>query len=214
MKEDTFIRVESLLKKKFGDKINFFREFNELTLEICSSIVLSVSKILKNDPSCLYEQLIDLCGIDYLHFGVGSWDTYGAKYNAYSRAVNINKNDINKNMDKRFAVVYHLLSLTNNSRIRVRYFVSESMEVNSVTKTWPSANWFEREAFDLFGIKFNGHNNLHRILTDYNFKGNPLRKDFPLIGNVEVRYDDSKQDIVYEPVSIEHRENTPKIIRG
>jgi len=138
-----------------------------------------------------FEQMIDLCGVDYSAYGDGAWE------------------------GRRFAIVYHLLSVTHNTRLRVRIFAEEDdfPVLESVADIWPCANWYEREAFDLYGIVFTGHPDLRRILTDYGFVGNPFRKDFPLSGHVEMRYDPEQQRVVYQPVSIEPREVTPRIIR-
>jgi NADH-quinone oxidoreductase subunit C len=147
--------------------------------------------MLRDHPDCRFEQLIDLCGMDYSHYGDGVWE--GA----------------------RFAVVVHLLSMSNNLRMRVRVFCPDDdlPVVASMVDIWPSANWFEREAFDLYGIVFEGHPDLRRILTDYGFIGHPFRKDFPLSGNVEMRYDPTQQRVIYQPVSIEPREIVPRIVR-
>ena len=163
----------------------------ELTLVVKPQHYESAMRTLRDHPDCRFEQLIDLCGMDYSGYGDGMWD--GA----------------------RFAVVVHLLSVTNNQRVRVRVFCPDDdlPVVASIIDIWPSANWFEREAFDLFGIVFEGHPDLRRILTDYGFIGHPFRKDFPLSGNVEMRYDPTQQRVIYQPVSIEPREIVPRIVR-
>ena len=180
------------LEKALGDAlVQSFARLGELTLIIDPRHYAYAMRTLRDHPDCRFEELIDLCGIDYSDYGNGAWD--GA----------------------RFAVVTHLLSLTHNQRVRVRVFCPDDdlPVVASVVDLWPSANWFEREAFDLYGIVFDGHPDLRRILTDYGFIGHPFRKDFPLSGNVEMRYDPTQQRVIYQPVSIESREITPRIVR-
>jgi NADH-quinone oxidoreductase subunit C len=161
-----------------------------------------------------FKQLIDLCGVDYSAYGATEWATEDASGSGFSRGV---ENELPKEASwtgPRFAVVVHLLSISNNQRIRVRAFAEGDMPmVPSVADLWAVANWFEREAFDLYGILFDGHSDLRRILTDYGFVGHPFRKDFPLIGNVELRYDATQDRCVYEPVSIEPRVLVPRVIR-
>ena len=166
----------------------------DVTLEVRRERLVEACRALRDDPALAFAQLIDLCGVDYLEYGQES--PRGPR------------------QGPRFAVVYHLLSLTHNRRIRVRAYPDDEMPlIDSVTGIWNSANWFEREAFDLFGIVFEGHPDLRRILTDYGFVGHPFRKDFPLIGQVEMRYDAEKQRVVYQPVSIEPRVLVPRVIR-
>jgi NADH-quinone oxidoreductase subunit C len=171
------------------------------------------------------EQLIDLCGVDYLTYGDTEWDVVTASRTGFSRAVqrdDVDPFDFGETeavagaKGKRFAVVIHLLSVSHNFRVRVRTWCDDNNfpVVPSLTGVWSSANWYEREAFDLFGILFDGHPDLRRILTDYGFVGHPFRKDFPLIGQVEMRYDDELQRVVYEPVSIDPRVLVPRVIRG
>ena len=187
--------VEILLKEiksTFGKEVSHtFIEHNELTIEVKIDDLLSTLKTLKQHKAFQFKQLIDLCGVDYKDYGEGAW------------------------IKPRFALVYHFLSIEHNHRIRVRTF---SKEENfplfpSVIDLWPAANWYEREAFDLFGFMFTDHPDLRRILTDYGFVGYPFRKDFPMIGKVEMRYDDVQKRVVYQPVSIEERNNVPRIIR-
>jgi len=190
--------------------------FDELTIELSPSTALSGFQALKDDLG--FEQLIDLCGVDYLDYGLANWETMTAVNTGFSRGVFDFEKDESSDaldMERRFAVVYHLLSVQNNLRVRVKVYPdSTSMPiVDSVIDVWSGANWFEREAFDLFGILFKGHPDLRRILTDYGFIGHPLRKDFPLIGHVEMRYDIEKGRVVYEPVTIENRVNVPRVIR-
>ncbi len=191
-------------------------EFDELTIELASSTAFSAFQTLKDKLG--FEQLIDLCGIDYLDFGQANWETMTAVNSGFSRGVfdfDQENTDSALEMERRFAVVYHLLSIEHNLRVRVKiYPESTTMPiVDSVIEIWRCADWFEREAFDLFGILFNGHPDLRRILTDYGFIGHPLRKDFPLTGHVEMRYDAEKGRVIYEPVSIENRVNVPRVIR-
>ncbi len=165
-----------------------------LLLEIKRDDFLKVCTILRDDERFVFDQLTDVCGVDYL--------TYGQESEAGVR------------QGPRYAVVYHLLSIKHNRRIRLRVYLEDDFpRVDSVTKLWTSANWYEREAFDMFGIAFDGHPDLRRILTDYGFIGHPFRKDFPVTGHVEMRYDPEKQRVVYEPVSIEPREVVPRVIR-
>ncbi|WP_332815633.1 NADH-quinone oxidoreductase subunit C [Ramlibacter sp.] len=166
-------------------------KLGEVTATVAPDNYLAAAQVLRDDPRCRFEQLLDLCGVDYSDYGNGAWD--GARY----------------------AVVSHLLSVSLNQRVRLRVFCAddELPVVDSVTGLWASANWFEREAFDLYGIVFEGHVDLRRILTDYGFIGHPFRKDFPISGHVEMRYDPERQRVIYQPVSIEPREITPRIIR-
>lgn len=162
----------------------------ELTVEVAPQHLLKLCRALRDEEPFGCEELIDLCGVDYLDYGNGTW------------------------RGSRFAVVYHLLSVKNNHRIRVRTFVEgEPPIVESVIAIWNCANWFEREAFDLYGIVFDGHPDLRRLLTDYGFIGHPFRKDFPLIGNVEMRYDPEKGRVIYQPVTVEQRTLVPRTIR-
>lgn len=189
--------------------------FDELTIELPPTTALASFQILRD--SLGFDQLMDLCGVDYLDFGQANWETMTAANQGFSRGVFDFEEESGDalDMDRRFAVVYHLLSVEHNLRVRVKvYPESTSMPiVDSVIDVWSCANWFEREAFDLFGILFKGHPDLRRILTDYGFIGHPLRKDFPLTGHVEMRYDVDKGRVVYEPVTIENRVNVPKVIR-
>ncbi|MFO7592686.1 MAG: NADH-quinone oxidoreductase subunit C [Pseudomonadota bacterium] len=188
---DYYQQLASQVQERFSTRITATNvEFGELTVELPREHLRSVCAALRDDEAFHFEQLIDLCGVDYLDYGNGVWT------------------------GPRYAVVYHLLSIKNNHRIRLRTFVGDEMpRVNSVIDIWNSANWFEREAFDLFGIVFDGHPDLRRILTDYGFIGHPFRKDFPLSGNVEMRYDPEQQRVIYQPVSIEPRVLIPRVIR-
>jgi len=188
---------------------------DELTVEFKANDALSALKTLRDELG--FEQLVDLCGVDYLGYGDANWETLKAANTGFSRGVFDFEEDENaaETMERRFAVVYHLLSVSQNLRIRVKVFPETTTmpTVDSVIDIWSVANWFEREAFDLYGILFTGHPDLRRILTDYGFVGHPLRKDFPLTGHVEMRYDADKGRVVYEPVSIENRVNVPRVNR-
>jgi NADH-quinone oxidoreductase subunit C len=180
------------LQKHFGDKLTSLKlALGEVTVEVAATDYLAVMTALRDEPDLGFEEMIDLCGVDYSTYGDGTWT------------------------GRRFAAVSHLLSIANNWRLRVRVFAEddEFPVVDSVTGVWKSVNWFEREAFDLFGIAFVGHDDLRRILTDYGFIGHPFRKDFPISGHVEMRYDPDQGRVIYQPVTIEPRENTPRIVR-
>lgn len=212
---DTHI-AESLSTRIQKSKI----ALNELTIEVLPENLTEVSTFLRDDAVCGFEQLIDVCGVDYLTYGESEWDTSGSSFaRGVKREFSFDESEVNESdkefEGKRFAVVIHLISIKNNHRIRLKTYCedNEFPVVDSVTEIWNSANWFEREAFDLFGIMFNGHPDLRRILTDYGFSGHPFRKDFPLIGQVEMRYDEEQKRVVYEPVSIEPRILVPRIIR-
>ncbi len=190
----------------------------ELTYEVSKADLVASSRVLRDDDVFRFETLIDLCGVDYLVHGTAEWETASATDTGFSRGkipVNIVPEADATFDPRRFAVVYHLLSVSLNHRIRLRVFTGPENPpvVPSIVEVWSSANWYEREAFDLFGIVFDGHPDLRRILTDYGFIGHPFRKDFPLIGNVEVRYDPEISRVTYQPVSIEPRVLVPKVIR-
>jgi NADH-quinone oxidoreductase subunit C len=182
---------------------------------VAAEHLLEVCEILRDDPELKFEMLVDVCGVDYLDYGKVEWATRASSNTGFSRGVDDSAAHTGAEGERRFAVVYHLLSISNNVRVRLRVFASDAQVpmVDSVSEVWPAANWFEREAFDLFGILFKGHPDLRRILTDYGFIGHPFRKDFPLTGNVEVRYDPEKGRVVYQPVSIEPRTLVPRVIR-
>ncbi|MEN3373248.1 NADH-quinone oxidoreductase subunit C [Dechloromonas sp. ZS-1] len=180
------------LQAQFGDTLQSLKvALGEVTIEVAAADYLSVMKTLRDEPALGFEELTDLCGVDYSTYGDGAWQ------------------------GKRFATVVHLLSLANNWRLRVRVFADDDAfpAVDTITEVWTSANWFERESFDLFGIAYVGHPDLRRILTDYGFIGHPFRKDFPISGHVEMRYDPDQARVIYQPVTIEPRENTPRIVR-
>jgi NADH-quinone oxidoreductase subunit C len=187
---------------------------DELCYEVQPADLRRVCLVLRDSEELKYEMLIDVAGVDYLDYGADEWKTDSATRSGFSRGVN--RNGPRRPHDgARFAVAYQLMSITHNQRLRIRARCEDAEDpiIDSVVDIWPGANWFEREAFDLFGILFTGHPDLRRILTDYGFIGHPFRKDFPLIGNVEVRYDADKQRVIYEPVTIEPRTLVPKVIR-
>lgn len=193
----------------FGDKlVSLVEKLGELTVVVRAQDMLDVLTRMRDDKTLRFEQLIDLCGVDYSAYG-SDISEGGAYFPSEMSPPSSSQHS------HRFAVVYNLLSVTKNVRIRVRIFAEEDEFpiLASVIDIWPCANWYEREAFDLYGIVFTGHPDLRRLLTDYGFVGNPFRKDFPLSGNVEMRYDPEQQRVVYQPVSIEPREVTPRIVR-
>ncbi len=189
---DRLVQLAANLEKVLGKRIHSVQiALGEVTVVVNADTYFESAMLLRDDPSLAFEQLIDLCGVDYQDFRDGAWS------------------------GQRFAVVSHLLSIEYNWRLRLRVFASDDGYplVASITPVWNSANWFEREAFDLYGILFEGHDDLRRILTDYGFIGHPFRKDFPISGNVEMRYDPELKRVVYQPVTIEAREITPRIVR-
>ena len=210
----TLEALQQQLTRLLGDKIvSHVCEFKEVTIEVAKHEIKNTCLALRDDLA--FSQLIDLCAVDYLSYGHSDWNTTSVTGNGFDRGVTVGAAEQVTAWDKpRFAVVYHLLSLTHNCRLRLRCFLDlEDLMIDSVDDVWPAANWFEREAFDLYGILFNGHPDLRRILTDYGFIGHPFRKDFPLSGHVEVRYDATQERVVYEPVDIEPRTLVPKVIR-
>jgi len=203
------------LTNHFGEKITDHKLYvGEVTIEVRADDIYQVCRDLKEDAKFDFAECVDICGVDYLAYGLTEWETEQATEDGFSRGVD-NSLPREAKWDKpRFAVVYHLLSLTHNCRLRVRAFaVGEPPMIESVVDIWRSADWYEREAFDLFGIVFNDHPDLRRILTDYGFIGHPFRKDFPLSGHVEVRYDPALKRVIYEPVSIQPRTLVPRVIR-
>lgn len=193
---------------------NAIVEFDELTVDVLPENLREFCLIMRDAAGFDFKMLIDVCGVDYLHYGLSEWETLSATATGFERGVDRRAINNPHLTFPRFAAVYHLLSLNLNHRIRIRVMLDEhNLKVPTVVDIWPSANWFEREAFDLFGITFEGHPDLRRILTDYGFVGHPFRKDFPLIGHVEARYDAKLQRVVYEPVSIQPRILEPKVIR-
>ena len=213
-------RIEALaarVDERFGEQVTRVdSSCGELTYVVDSDGLIEVATALRGELG--FEMLIDVCGVDYLSYGSDEWRTQRATDTGFSRGVErkpVILDEADEFDAKRFAVVYHLLSLRQNVRLRLRVYTGTGNPpiVKSVVDIWNSANWFEREAFDLYGILFEGHPDLRRILTDYGFIGHPFRKDFPLIGNVEVTYDADKGRVVYQPVSIESRTLVPRVIR-
>ncbi|GGA77191.1 NADH-quinone oxidoreductase subunit C [Arenimonas soli] len=213
------------LRARLQDKLVSVHEaLGETTVEIVPEAWDAAARILRDDPDLAFEQLIDLCGVDYLGYGDDEWDTDDVSSEGFSRGVegaagpgrfDWEHRPRGNGPERRFATVVHLQSVRHNRRLRLRCFAADNSlpVVPSLVEVWPVANWFERECFDLFGIIFEGHPDLRRILTDYGFVGHPFRKDFPLIGNVEVRYDAERKRVVYEPVSIEPRVLVPRVVR-
>ncbi len=211
------------LRSRFADAVVIVSEpRGEVTLEVPATSWHDTCRTLRDEFG--FEQAVDVCGVDYLGYGSAEWDTSDVSSEGFSRGVegfgpgrfNWEQRPRGAGPERRFAVVLHLLSYQHNQRLRVRCFApnDDLPVVASVTDLWAGTNWFEREAFDLYGIVFQGHPDLRRILTDYGFVGHPFRKDFPLIGNVEVRYDEEKKRVVYEPVtSVEPRVGVPRVIR-
>ena len=183
--------LQLALEKALGEGAAITAALGEVTVVVKAADYIQSMQTLRDDPTLAFEEMIDLCGVDYSQYGEGTWD------------------------GPRYAVTTHLLSLANNWRVRVRVFApdDEMPIVESITGIWRAANWYEREAFDLFGILFDGHGDLRRILTDYGFIGHPFRKDFPISGYVEMRYDPEQKRVIYQPVTIEPRENIPRVIR-
>ncbi|MFK3736695.1 NADH-quinone oxidoreductase subunit C [Massilia sp. TN1-12] len=183
--------LQLALRNVLGEGAAITAALGEVTVVVKAADYLASMQKLRDDPSLRFQELVDLCGVDYSSYGEGTWDGL------------------------RFAVVSHLLSIEHNWRVRVRVFAPDDDMplVDSITGIWRNANWFEREAFDLFGILFEGHGDLRRILTDYGFIGHPFRKDFPISGYVEMRYDPEQKRVIYQPVTIEPRENIPRVIR-
>jgi NADH-quinone oxidoreductase subunit C len=216
------------LEQRFGARIGTpATTLGQTAIDVPAEHWLEIAHVLRDEPELAFEQLIDLCGVDYLGYGEDEWDTDDVSHEGFSRGVEglgpgrftwpqAPRGERPAGAPaKRYAAVVQLLSIARNQRLRVRVFASDDSlpAVPSVTDIWPAANWFEREAFDLYGIVFEGHPDLRRLLTDYGFVGHPFRKDFPLIGNVEVRYDPEKKRVVYEPVSIEPRVLVPRVVR-
>ncbi|MGH8658933.1 MAG: NADH-quinone oxidoreductase subunit C [Gammaproteobacteria bacterium] len=208
-------QLAARLKESLGDRILSGRlALGEVTVELAPSALIEVCQSLRDDPAFAFEQLMDVCGVDYLTYGQGDWQTETATTSGFSRGVSRTIEEKSGLQGPRFAVVYHLLSLKHNGRLRLRVFPEgDPPTIDSVVEIWNSADWFEREAFDLYGILFEGHPDLRRILTDYGFIGHPFRKDFPLEGKVEVRYDPEKGRVVYQPVTIQNRVLVPRVIR-
>jgi NADH-quinone oxidoreductase subunit C len=207
------------IDERFGDQVTRVASTcRELTIEVDKDDLAAVATALRNEPEFGFEMLIDVCGVDCLQYGDSEWTTASATESGFSRGVQrtaVLLDEADEFDPRRFAVVYHLLSLRHNMRLRVRVYTGKSNPpiVRSVVDIWNSANWFEREVFDMYGILFEGHPDLRRILTDYGFIGHPFRKDFPLMGAVEVSYDEEKGRVAYQPVTIEERTLVPRVIR-
>jgi NADH-quinone oxidoreductase subunit C len=218
-----YAALAAAVEAKLGGRIERLpTTTGELGYRVGGEDLLEVCRTLRDAPELKLEMLIDVCGVDYMVYGRDEWQTTSATGTGFSRGAlrgavppAEDLESVDYRPAARFAVVYHLLSLTHNHRLRLKVFCpnDERPLVDSVCEIWSAADWFEREAFDLFGILFRGHPDLRRLLTDYGFIGHPFRKDFPLIGNVEMRYDPVKGRVVYEPVSIEPRTLVPKVIR-
>ena len=216
---DRYETLASKIDARFGDQMQrIASSCGELTFELDKDDLHEVAIALRNEADFGFEMLVDVCGVDYLSYGSDEWTTNSATGTGFSRGVErepVILDEADEFDPKRFAVVYHLLSIQNNVRLRLRVYTGTSNPpiVKSVVDIWNGANWFEREAFDLYGILFEGHPDLRRILTDYGFIGHPFRKDFPLMGNVEVSYDEEQGRVAYKPVSIEQRTLVPRVIR-
>lgn len=224
-------RIEALgerVREVLGESIIDFKiDLNEVTIELRPDELLANLARLRDEEGLRFDQLMDLCGVDYVAYGEDEWITGEASWTGFSRGVDgfsmgrmgitgvYGVHKVQSNTGRRFAVVYHLQSIELNQRLRVKVFATddEFPIIPSAVSIWNTANWFEREAFDLYGIVFEGHPDLRRILTDYGFVGHPFRKDFPLIGNVEMRYDPDRARVIYQPVTIEPRVLVPRVIR-
>ena len=214
--------MKKLIAKHIVDQYELEESIDILTIKIHKDSLLNVMSTLKNNKELDFIQLTDICAVDYFTYGETEWGTKEATSTGYSRGIKPSSHGRIKfehkktknNMDNRFCVVYHLLSISNNSRIRVKIYLSDEPPIiKSLTSLWTAANWYEREAFDLFGILFEEHPDLRRLLTDYGFIGHPFRKDFPLTGNIQIRYDPTLKRIIQEPVDIVPRVLVPKVIR-
>ncbi|MCH9693797.1 MAG: NADH-quinone oxidoreductase subunit C [Gammaproteobacteria bacterium] len=216
---DRYETLAARIDARFGEQVSrIASSCRELTYEVDKDDLIAVATALRNEADFGFEMLMDVCGVDYLNYGDDEWTTNSATGTGFSRGVqreSVILDEADEFDGNRFAVVYHLLSIQNNVRMRLRVFTGTGNPpiVKSVVDIWNGANWFEREAFDLYGILFEGHPDLRRILTDYGFIGHPFRKDFPIMGNVEVSYDDEQGRVVYKPVSIEPRTLVPRVIR-
>lgn len=220
----TITSLQQAITRQFSD-VETTIAYGEVTAVLPAARLLSIARALRDNEDFCFEQLIDLCVVDYLHYGQDEWTTRSATTTGFSRGVDAHstgrlkfgyQDEAHTLNRPRFAVVHHLLSYRHNRRLRLKVYAPDDgmPVVPSVIDIWPSADWYEREAFDLYGVLFEGHPDLRRILSDYGFIGHPFRKDFPLIGNVEMRYDPEKKRVVYEPVSIEPRVLVPRVIRS
>ena len=219
MTTDRHETLAARIDERFGEQVNrVASSCRELTIEVDKKDLAAVATALRNEPEFGFEMLMDVCGVDYLSYGESEWTTSSATESGFSRGVQrkpVLLDEADEFDAQRFAVVYHLLSLRHNTRLRLRVYTGTNNPpiVRSVVDIWNGANWFEREVFDMYGILFEGHPDLRRILTDYGFIGHPFRKDFPLTGTVEVIYDAEKGRVAYQPVSIEERTLVPRVIR-
>jgi len=225
---DASRQLAEQLQQRFGETLQaIIDSLGEVTIEMAPDALLEVATALRDEPDFSFEILLDVCGVDFASYGRDEWATEESTTAGFSRGVEATADGrlqavtedlvVEKpRQEKRFAAVYHLLSISNNRRLRLKVFAPDDglPVIPSVIAVWNSANWYEREAFDLYGILFDGHPDLRRLLTDYGFIGHPFRKDFPLSGNVEVIYDAEKKRVVYQPVSIEPRVLVPKVIRS
>lgn len=223
---DSNQQLADALRAAFAEKIDALElAFGELTLELSPDHLIEVATALRDDGQFRFEQVVDICGVDYSQYGRDEWQTEAATRAGFSRGVSPvastgrlhfgDQLESRVAQGRRFAAVYHLISYSHNRRLRLRVYAAddEFPVIPTVVDVWASANWYEREAFDLFGILFTGHPDLRRILTDYGFVGHPFRKDFPLVGHVEMRYDPERERVVYEPVTIEPRVLVPRVRR-
>ena len=216
---DRYETIAARIDERFGEQVRAApSSCGELTYLVDKDALIEVATALRNEAAFGFEMLMDVCGVDYLTYGSDEWTTSSATGTGFSRGVErepVILDEADEFDAERFAVVYHLLSLQHNLRLRLRVYTGTANPpiLKSVVDIWNGANWFEREVFDLFGILFEGHPDLRRILTDYGFIGHPFRKDFPLVGNVEVSYDAEKGRVAYQPVSIEPRTLVPRVIR-
>ena len=216
---DKYAALAARIEERLGDRVERLPTgVGELSYRVEPDDLIACCEILRDEEPFKFELLMDVCGVDYLDYGRSEWTTSSATETGFSRGVQrepVILDESDEFEPRRFAVVYHLLSLQHNLRLRLRAFTGSANPpmIKSVVGIWNSANWFEREAFDLYGILFDGHPDLRRILTDYGFIGHPFRKDFPLIGQVEMRYDPEQQRVIYQPVTIKQRPQVPKVVR-
>jgi NADH-quinone oxidoreductase subunit C len=209
-------RLEQTIRDRFGDLVQALTvALGETTLEVSRKKLQAVCLALRDEPVFAFELLLDVCVVDYQDYGISEWQTECTTFTGFERGVDSSRQERSIAWSKpRFAAVYHLLSITHNHRLRLRIFAEgEPPLLPSVNAIWPAANWYEREAFDLYGVVFEGHPDLRRLLTDYGFVGHPFRKDFPLSGRVEVRYDAQEGRVIYQPVTISPRTLVAKTIR-
>lgn len=212
----TVVDLITKIEKRLGTTVTCSIINEQLLVDVAASDLLRVAKFLRDGDELKFAQLIDLCGVDFLHYGLSDWANDSATSEGFSRGIGSGQYIAEDcpEFPARFAVVYQLLSIKYNQRLRLRCFAPGEIPcVPSVIDIWPAANWYEREAFDLYGILFDNHPDLRRLLTDYGFVGHPFRKDFPLIGEVEMRFDATQERVVYEPVSIKPRTLVPKVIK-